>query len=41
MRLFRDRRGGKLTVVASDSPLISLDEVIAEVLAEAVVVNVG
>jgi hypothetical protein len=41
-RLFRDRRsGGKLTVVASDAPLTSIDEVIAEVFAKAVVVNVG
>jgi chromosomal replication initiation ATPase DnaA len=39
-RLFRDRRsGGKLTVVASDTPLTGIDEVIAEVFAEAVVVN--
>jgi chromosomal replication initiation ATPase DnaA len=41
-RLFRDRRsGGKLTVIASDIPLTSTDEVIAEFFAEAVVVNVG
>lgn len=41
-RLFRDRRDrGKLTVVASDTPLTSIDEVIAENFAEVVVVNVG
>jgi chromosomal replication initiation ATPase DnaA len=41
-RLFRDRRsGGKLTVIASDIPLTSIDEVFTAVFAEAVVVNVG